>query len=101
MGLTCGTVVPAKSPPCPEIPEPLRPTALQLTTIHARWIDRFPFPKMRDNLISLSGIIEEEEFLRDLFSMQSFSIQPSKPGWDPNAWSIGKAFAEKWGYLFY
>ena len=102
MGLTCGSVVPAKSTRVgPEIPDSLHPTALQLTTIHPRWIDRFPFPKMRDNLITLNNIIDEEEFLRDLFSMESFSIKPVMPGWDPSSWVVGKAFAAKWGYLFY
>ena len=102
MGLTCGSVVPAKSSKVGSgIPEPLQPTALQLTTIHSRWIDRFPFPKMRDNLITLNGIIDDEEFLRDLFSMESFHINPGKAGWDPSAWVIGKQFQQKWGYLFY
>ena len=102
MGLSCSSVVPAKSSKVgPEIPEPLHPTPLQLTTIHPRWIDRFPFPKMRDNFINLGAIIDEEEFMRDLFSMESFTIQPGMSGWDPRAWIISKEFARKWGYLFY
>lgn len=101
MGLSCGTSVPAKSRPVGnEIPEALRPTTLQLTTTHPIWIDRFPFARMRDNFISLSGLIDEEEFLRDLFSMDSFTIKPGKAGWDSTAWSINPSFAEKWGFLF-
>lgn len=102
LGLTCGTVIPSKSPKaCSGIPESLQPTALQLTTIHPRWIDRFPFPKFRDNLITLSGIIDEEAFLRELFSMESFSLMPGKASWDPSGYVISKSFAKKWGYLFY
>jgi hypothetical protein len=102
MGLSCGTVIPAKSKPQPDhIPLPLHPTAIQLMTIHELWIDRLPFPKMRDNLITLQGIIEGEDFLKDLFSMDSFSIRPNGKGWDPRDWSVCKAFADKWGYLFY
>ncbi|KIW95183.1 uncharacterized protein Z519_03767 [Cladophialophora bantiana CBS 173.52] len=102
MGIACSVVVPSKSSPVgPEIPESLRPTALQLTTIHPTWIDRFPFPKMRDNMITLMGIINEEEFLADLFCLTSFTLNPGAASWDPTAWKIGKEFSAKWGYLFY
>jgi hypothetical protein len=100
--LPCSTVVPAKSDPVgPEVPASLRPSELQLITIHPRWIDRFPFPKMRDSLISLSGVIDDEEFMKDLALMPSFEIVQGKAPWDPKAWKIKKPFAEKWGYLFY
>ncbi|KAK3671939.1 hypothetical protein LTR78_008114 [Recurvomyces mirabilis] len=102
MGLSCSTNTPRKSlPQGPDIPATLHPTALQLTTFHPSWIDRFPFANMRDNFISMAGIIDEEDFLCDLFSMDSFRIKPGKPGWDPNAWIIGPDFGKKWGYLFY
>lgn len=102
LGLTCGFVVPSKSTPCaPHIPESLHPTPLQLTTLHQLWIDRFPFPKMRDNMISLNRIFNEEDFLDDLFNMYSFEVRPGKDCWDPSAWKMGKGFAQKWGYLFY
>ncbi|KAF2437808.1 hypothetical protein P171DRAFT_173433 [Karstenula rhodostoma CBS 690.94] len=100
--IPCSTVVPAKSDPVgPEVPESLRPTEVQMITIHPRWIDRFPFPKMRDSLISLSGVIDYEEFMRDLALMPSFEIIQGKPPWDPKSWKIQKPFAEKWGYLFF
>jgi hypothetical protein len=102
LGLTCGCLVPSKSSPCgSHIPEPLRPTALQLTTLHQTWIDRFPFPRMRDNMIGLNRIFNEEEFLRDLFNMHSFTIKSGGAFWDPRSWVIGRQFSEKWGYLFY
>lgn len=102
MGLSCSTSVPARSSPAgSHIPETLQPTSLQLTTIHPLWIDRFPFPRMRDNTITLLGLIQEDDFLRDLFCMESFEIKPNAAPWDPAAWKIGKSFQEKWGYLFY
>ncbi|KIX04503.1 uncharacterized protein Z518_05373 [Rhinocladiella mackenziei CBS 650.93] len=102
MGLACSCVIPGRSTPVgAEIPESLHPTTLQLTTIHPRWIDRFPFPKMRDNMITLMGIIDEEEFLGDLFCLTSFTLDPGAAPWDPRAWKIGKEFSAKWGYLFY
>lgn len=100
--ISCSTVVPDKSDPVgPEVPISLRPTELQLITVHPRWIDRFPFPKMRDSLISLSGVIDYEEFIMDLALMPSFDIIQGKAPWDPKAWKIKKPFADKWGYLFF
>lgn len=100
--IPCSTVVPAKSDPVgPEVPPSLRPSELQLITIHPRWIDRFPFPRMRDSLISLSGVIDEEEFMKDLALLPSFEIIPGKAPWDPKAWKIKKPFADKWGFLFF
>lgn len=102
MGLICNAPYPAKSkPPDPKWPVSLQPSALQLTTIHPQWLDRFPFPKMRDNFIILIGIIDEEEFLRDFFCMKSFEIETGGQSWDPKAWKIGRDFGRKWGYLFY
>lgn len=101
MGLLCSVSTIAESAPVgPEIPESLRPTYLQLTVPHPPWIDRFPFPQMRDNMIVLLGVIDEEEFLADLFCLTSFTIEPGAPSWDPGAWKIGEEFSAKWGYLF-
>lgn len=102
LGLTCSTCVPAKSRPTgPNIPVSLQPTMLQLTTTHPVWIDRFPFPTMRDRMITMGGVgLDEEEFLRDLFSMDSFSIRPGKAGWDPEGWRIEPSFRRKWEFLF-
>ncbi|KIW67141.1 hypothetical protein PV04_06413 [Phialophora macrospora] len=102
MGISCAVSCSSKS--CavgPDIPESLRPTELQLTVVHPRWIDRFPFPKMRDNIITLLGIIDEEEFMGDLFRLTSFTLDAGAAPWDPTAWRIGKEFSAKWGYLFY
>ena len=57
-------------------------------TIHPTWIDHFPFPRMRDNLINAISLVEEEDFLRDLFCMASFDIKRGRELWDPNAWII-------------
>ncbi|OAP60783.1 hypothetical protein AYL99_05785 [Fonsecaea erecta] len=102
MGIPCSVSLRKKSNPAgPNIPVSLRPTALQLTVNHPSWIDRFPFPKMRDNMITLMSIIDEEEFVADLFTLTSFTLESGAPSWDPRAWKIGKEFSAKWGYLFY
>jgi hypothetical protein len=102
LGLACSVTFAWQSNPVgPDVPEPLHPTSLQLTTVHPQWIDRFPFPRMRDNMITLLSIINEEEFLADLFCLTSFTLEPGTASWDPRGWKIGKEFSEKWGYLFY
>ncbi|PTB66528.1 hypothetical protein BBK36DRAFT_1119606 [Trichoderma citrinoviride] len=48
------------------LPESLAPTTLQLSCPHSTWIDVFPFPKMRDNLIRWENYFSHAEFLTDL-----------------------------------
>ncbi|KAK5058960.1 hypothetical protein LTR84_011224 [Exophiala bonariae] len=102
LGIPCGTQMLWKlSMRGPDVPATLQPTMLQRTVMHTSWIDRFPFPRMRDNFIKLNGIIDEEDFLACLFDTQSFTIVPGTMSWDPDGWIIGKDFREKWGFLFY
>lgn len=101
LGLMCSvSFIGPSAPVGPDVPESLRPTPLQLTVPHPPWIDRFPFPRMRDNMITLLGLIDEEGFLADLFCLTSFTIRNGAPSWDPSAWKIGPEFSAKWGYLF-
>ncbi|KAL6800414.1 hypothetical protein J3E68DRAFT_398235 [Trichoderma sp. SZMC 28012] len=48
------------------LPESLAPTKLQMSCPHSNWIDVFPFPKMRDNLIRWENYFSHAEFLTDL-----------------------------------
>lgn len=48
------------------LPESLAPTGLQMSRPHSAWIDVFPFPKMRDNLIRWENYFSHAEFLTDL-----------------------------------
>ena len=103
LGLTCSTVVPAKSAlQPPSCPASLQPTTLQLTTTHPIWIDRFPFPRMRDNLITMGGWVDEEEFLRDFFGMESFWIVEGGKGWEAGDWRVRSEgeWWGRWGFLF-
>ncbi|OQV03753.1 hypothetical protein CLAIMM_08756 [Cladophialophora immunda] len=102
LGLRSCSAVPAlSSPASPNVPLSLQPTTTQLLTIHQPGIDRFPFAKMRDNLINMCAVIDEEDFTRDLFTMPSFNITPGLASWDPKAWKIERYFADKWGFLFF
>ncbi|OTA03371.1 hypothetical protein A9Z42_0038430 [Trichoderma parareesei] len=48
------------------LPESLAPTRLQQSCPHSNWIDVFPFPQMRDNLIRWENYFSHAEFLTDL-----------------------------------
>lgn len=101
LGLRCSTSFPAKSEPAHDgIPLTLRPTLLQISTVHFRWIDRFPMEDCRDEMILNMGSYEEEDFLRDLFTTTSFTIKPGFASWDPAGWSIEPEFQKNWGWLF-
>ncbi|KFY21908.1 hypothetical protein V493_06999 [Pseudogymnoascus sp. VKM F-4281 (FW-2241)] len=101
--------LPSTSPPCPDAPPDLQPTALQLSTPHPRWIDRFPFPRMRDNFILLTvgeegrvgmGVLDQEALVGDLFCMESFVIRVGGKAWEGADWKVVRGFEERWGWLF-
>lgn len=101
LGLACSSSTVSKSRPAPvNTPESLRPIPLQMEEVHFEWIDRFPLPKLRHSMIRFSDVINSEEFLADIFTGQTFTIQPGRPSWDPDAWEATPEFREKWGYLF-
>jgi len=50
------------------MPESLYPTQLQMSYAHTSWIDIFPFPRFRDNLIMATGMDwVPERLMQDLF----------------------------------
>jgi hypothetical protein len=105
LSITCTTTVPAKTPPCDRaVPPSLRPTDSQLNTVHPRWYDRFPFPRVRDAMILLGvgglKLFDDEDLVNDLFTKPSFNIREGCEPWDPSGWSIESSFREKWGWVF-
>lgn len=82
------------------LPVSLRPSPLQLAQSHPRWIDRFPFPRLRDNMILLRALVDLHEFVGDLFSFPGLTRCESGPTWEPAVWRMSNDFAAKWGYLF-
>jgi hypothetical protein len=110
LGLSCSICFSSTTPgPLPGHPVALHPTESQLLTVHPRWYDRIPFPKMRDSLIKLMGVIDEEDLVKDLFTMPSWSIDTTGSwgggreslSWDTTAWKMEKEWAAKWGWLMF
>lgn len=86
------------------IPSSLHPTAIQRSIPHHPWFDVFPFPNMRDNLITASDSFDDEELCRDL--MGFWDTRDSRATllvWgsphDPRNWEVTAAFLAKWGWL--
>jgi hypothetical protein len=81
------------------LPISLRPTALQLSTPHHPWLDLFPSPQMRDNLIVLEPLVDEYGLCEDLcISMEGTAgILVWKDPWDPAGWEVTRSFMSAWG----
>ncbi|KAJ0307916.1 hypothetical protein COL516b_003888 [Colletotrichum fioriniae] len=90
------------------LPPHLSPTALQRTVKHHPWLDLFPIPKMRDNILHgvQAGEIDEDELcntlvcdLLDLDSPSKSSLVIWGDAWDLNGWELGPEFFRRWGGL--
>ncbi|KAJ0117002.1 hypothetical protein J7T55_003417 [Diaporthe amygdali] len=89
------------------LPGSLMPTSMQLRTRHHPWLDLFPLPKMRDNLLLATNVIsaEDEQLLFDDI-MESGGGRSEWAGlvvwgepWDPRSWEISVPFLQRWGWL--
>lgn len=90
-----------------EWPPNLRPTPLQLSVEHHPWIDLFPWPVMRDNMIQAlkyPEIFDEDELCQDTSDYSVAGRHPMLviwgPAWDPRSWEMTVPFLTKWGWLF-
>ncbi|KAF4847483.1 hypothetical protein CGCSCA4_v005560 [Colletotrichum siamense] len=87
--------------------ESLRPTNLQRTVLHHPWIDLFPFPVFRDNVLfgMDSGLLDDDQLCADILEVKDEDLagRPSLivwgQSWDCMAWEANEAFFRKWGFL--
>lgn len=86
------------------IPPSLRPTQLQRTVPHHPWLDFFPLPQIRDNLLRAGDFFDDEELCVDILGFWDTSggekslIVWGDP-WDPYSWEVTEAFVRKWGWV--
>ncbi|KAI9041933.1 bZIP transcription factor [Aspergillus affinis] len=85
-------------------PASLRPTALQREISHHPWLDIFPFPRMRDNLIRAGDQLDDDELCHDLTAFWDTRRSDATlfvwgAPWDPQNWEVSEGFATKWGPL--
>ncbi|KAH7129291.1 hypothetical protein EDB81DRAFT_808981 [Dactylonectria macrodidyma] len=89
-------------------PQSLRPTKMQLSIAHHPWIDLFPVPRLRDNLlaaISNDDPIDEDELCYDMVEVTDGGVKDKAAliiwgePWDPRGWEVSELFLKKWGAL--
>ncbi|KAJ1329739.1 DUF3425 domain-containing protein [Microdochium nivale] len=90
-------------------PRSLVPTALQKSLPHHPWLDLFPLPLMRDNLIIACtqhlSAEDEDRLFQDI--MESGGTTRSEwaglgiwgDPWDPYSWEVSVPFLRRWGRL--
>ncbi|KAJ5776875.1 hypothetical protein N7520_000121 [Penicillium odoratum] len=86
------------------IPPSLRPTEVQRRIPHHPWLDFFPFPNLRDNLIAVQDEIDDDELCHDLMAFwDTRNTEATLLVWglshEPRNWEVTEAFARKWGFL--
>ncbi|KAK1724165.1 uncharacterized protein BDZ83DRAFT_623777 [Colletotrichum acutatum] len=101
---TYGPLIPFQS----RIASPaLQPTLLQRTVLHHPWIDLFPFPRLRDNVLVgvVKGDLDDDELCADILEVKDEDLG-DKPSlivwgepWDSKAWEANENFFTKWGFL--
>ncbi|KAI9733110.1 MAG: hypothetical protein M1834_003657 [Cirrosporium novae-zelandiae] len=86
------------------LPSSLRPTSYQRLVPHHPWLDLFPIPVMRENLIHAGDSWNEIQFCRDLVG---FTDRPTGQtgiaiwgeAWDPANWEATEGFVKNWGWV--
>lgn len=86
------------------LPVALRPTKLQQTLSHHPWLDFFPLPKMRDNLLRAGETFDDEDLCVDIMGFWDMSSDScSMLVWgeptDPRSWEVTENFLRKWPWV--
>jgi hypothetical protein len=106
------------------LPFTLMPTILQRKVPHLPWLDMFPYPRLRDNLIARQYEFNQLDLCNDLWGEWFIShlgdlIAPRQAdtdeeddvtagrtglivwgeSWDPNGWEITMNFVRKWPWV--
>ncbi|PYH98849.1 hypothetical protein BO71DRAFT_315418, partial [Aspergillus ellipticus CBS 707.79] len=92
-----GRIIPSK------LPASLQPTHVQRSIPHHPWLDFFPFPEMRDNLIR-AGEFDDDQLCTDVMGFWNLSTEScgllvwGEPA-DPASWEVSEAFIKKWPWV--
>lgn len=88
----------------PSCPASLQPSPIQREISHHPWIDLFPIPQMRDNMLLAGDTYDEYELCNDLVDFcdvpneRTGLIVWGEP-WDPSGWEISESFLNRWGWV--
>lgn len=90
------------------VPPTLMPTRTQTAIPHEPWIDVFPHPLWRDNLIEALGAFEADELCSDIVGglfedgvnaeCERRGVIVWSPPWHYEGWELSEGFVRKWGW---
>ncbi|KAI8716844.1 hypothetical protein NCS52_00978900 [Fusarium sp. LHS14.1] len=92
----------------PAFPAYLAPTQLQKSVPHHSWVDLFPIPGMRDNiLLGIEAGEYDEDLLCDTLCCDLLDFDANTKAslvvwgeaWDAGAWEFSPEFFKRWGML--
>lgn len=90
------------------LPPSLLPTQLQRTVMHYSWLDLFPIPGMRDNILrGLEAGVYDEDYLCEALCCDLLQLEKGTnalltvwgDSWDAKGWEFSPEFFVKWGVL--
>lgn len=89
------------------MPSSLIPTSMQLTTRHHPWLDLFPIPRMRDNLLKAASVLSPEDEQRLFDDVMELGRGKNEwagllvwgEPWDPQSWEVSVPFLQRWAWL--
>jgi hypothetical protein len=82
------------------------PTQFQRSKPHHPWVDVFPWPQMRNNMLEAfdhADICDEDDMCREVVELDGHDGEPLLLIWgdasDPQNWEIGQEFLQKWVWV--
>lgn len=83
------------------VPASLLPTTTKRSVPHHPWLDCFPFPRMRDNLINALEGFDDCELCTDIMDPANGNVGIMVWGdpWLPQTWEVSELFVQKWSWV--
>lgn len=83
------------------LPVSLFPTPMQPDVPHHPWLDCFPFPRMRENIIGANGSFNDCELCGDIMDpgIDDVGMLVWGDPWLPQNWKISESFLRKWFWV--
>ena len=83
------------------LPPALAPTALQVHAFHHPWLDCFPFPQIRDNLVRAADLFNDCDLCTDIMDPANGDVGMLVWGdpWLPESWEVSEFFIQKWFWV--
>lgn len=102
-----GPRLPHQVLPWATCPEALAPSSVQRRIIHHPWIDLFPFPSFRDEVLKATdaGHLDDDQLCLEMLEADKRDLdeKPALIVWgdssNPYAWEASVPFLRKWGWL--